>query len=209
MHKPSNYLVVTYFLTYLPITYEAYFLQNWLPRWNQILTWLRFIDNWLMTGIQWMVCWWVLVHCGPDWALIGHIQYVGLQPTGGAFPKCWARLHYNLPRLLFFGNAESVRCYLNLNLQLTHLDSQWTDDTSHVPQSKTMGSALHYKSALLRSGLYCDVVSAIDLLTCEASSLSSSVKAQFIMFSSVLGNLSIAIVLRLWSANQYCVFWKS
>jgi len=66
-----------------------------------------------------------------------------------------------------------------------------------VLQSKIMGSALHYKSALLRSGLYCDVVSAIDLLTCEASSLSSSVKAQFIMFSSVLGNLSVGGVLRL------------
>jgi hypothetical protein len=66
-----------------------------------------------------------------------------------------------------------------------------------VIQSKTIGFALHHNSAMLRSGLYCDVVSAIDLLTCEASSLSSSVKAQFIMFSSVLGNLSVAGVLRL------------
>jgi hypothetical protein len=29
MYKPSSYLVVTYFPTYLPI-YETYFLQNWL-----------------------------------------------------------------------------------------------------------------------------------------------------------------------------------
>jgi hypothetical protein len=34
MYKPSTYLVVTYFPTYLPI-YGAYFLQNGLPRWNQ------------------------------------------------------------------------------------------------------------------------------------------------------------------------------
>jgi hypothetical protein len=31
-----TYLVVTYFATYLPIC-ETYFLQNWLPRLNQIL----------------------------------------------------------------------------------------------------------------------------------------------------------------------------
>ncbi len=42
MYKPSTYLVVTYFPTYLPM-YETFFLQNWLPRWNQILTQLRFI----------------------------------------------------------------------------------------------------------------------------------------------------------------------
>jgi hypothetical protein len=30
MYKPSTYLVVTYFPTYLPTTmYETYFLQNW------------------------------------------------------------------------------------------------------------------------------------------------------------------------------------
>jgi hypothetical protein len=37
MYKPSTYLVSTYFPTYLP-TYKTYFLQNWLLRWNQILT---------------------------------------------------------------------------------------------------------------------------------------------------------------------------
>jgi hypothetical protein len=31
MYKPSTYLQVAYFPTYLPI-YETYFLQNWLPR---------------------------------------------------------------------------------------------------------------------------------------------------------------------------------
>jgi len=38
MYKPFTYpVVVTYFPTYLPI-HETYFLQNWLSRWNQILT---------------------------------------------------------------------------------------------------------------------------------------------------------------------------
>ncbi len=37
MYKLFTYLLVTYFPTYLPI-YETYFLQNWLSRWNQILT---------------------------------------------------------------------------------------------------------------------------------------------------------------------------
>jgi hypothetical protein len=63
MHKPFTYLVFTYAPTYLPI-YETYFLQNWLLRWNQILTRMRFIHNWVIIGIQRMVCWWVLVHGG-------------------------------------------------------------------------------------------------------------------------------------------------
>jgi hypothetical protein len=83
VYKPSTYLVITFFLpiylymkpswylfsylstyiwdvfaiyfpTYLPIS-ETYFLQNWLPRWNHILTQLRFIHNWVISGIQWMV----------------------------------------------------------------------------------------------------------------------------------------------------------
>jgi hypothetical protein len=47
------------FPTYLP-SYEFYFIQNWLPRWNEILTLLRFIHNWAITGIQCMVGSWVL-----------------------------------------------------------------------------------------------------------------------------------------------------
>jgi hypothetical protein len=65
MYKPySTYLEVAYFLTYLPIS-KTYFLQNLLPRWNQILTLLRFIANGVITDIQWMVHWWVLGQCGP------------------------------------------------------------------------------------------------------------------------------------------------
>jgi hypothetical protein len=37
MYKPSIYRVVAYFPTYL-LVYKTYFLQIWLPRWNQILT---------------------------------------------------------------------------------------------------------------------------------------------------------------------------
>jgi hypothetical protein len=61
--KPAICLLVTYLPTYLPIC-ETYLLQNRLPRWNQILTQLTFIHNWVIMGIQWMVRWWVLVHCG-------------------------------------------------------------------------------------------------------------------------------------------------
>jgi hypothetical protein len=64
MYKPSTYRVVTYFSTYLPTYIPIYFQQNWLPRWNQILNQLRFIHEWMITDIQWMVHWWVLVHCG-------------------------------------------------------------------------------------------------------------------------------------------------
>jgi hypothetical protein len=37
MYILSTYLAIAYFLTDLPI-WKTYFLQNWLPRWNQILT---------------------------------------------------------------------------------------------------------------------------------------------------------------------------
>jgi hypothetical protein len=58
MYKPSTYTEVTYFLNYLPM-YETYFLQKGLPRWNQILTQVRFIHNWVKTGIQRMAGAWV------------------------------------------------------------------------------------------------------------------------------------------------------
>jgi hypothetical protein len=66
MNKPSTYLLVTIFLP----TYETYFLQNWLPRWNQILIQLRFIHNWVIMGIQWMVHRLVPVPCGLASVLI-------------------------------------------------------------------------------------------------------------------------------------------
>jgi hypothetical protein len=34
----------------------------------EILMQLRFIQNWVITGIQWMVHWQVLVHSGPKQA---------------------------------------------------------------------------------------------------------------------------------------------
>jgi hypothetical protein len=37
---------------------------------------LRFIHNWVMIGIQWMVCWWVLVHL---WQLINRTEILVLQ----------------------------------------------------------------------------------------------------------------------------------
>jgi hypothetical protein len=53
------------FPTYLPI-YETYFLQNWLPRGNQILTQLRFIHNWSTNGHPMdgalVGCWFTMAH---------------------------------------------------------------------------------------------------------------------------------------------------
>ncbi len=101
MYKLSTYhLVVIYFLTYLPI-YETPFLPNWLPRWNHTLTHLRFIHNWIITGIQWMVCWWVLVHCGP-W------YYSMLSPLWGSF----ACLVFGPRSLFLFLTCSWVLCFL-------------------------------------------------------------------------------------------------
>ncbi len=63
MYHLSTYIVVRYFLTYLSIAL-TYFLLNGLPRWDHVVTQLRIIPNWLITAIQWMVHWWVLVYCG-------------------------------------------------------------------------------------------------------------------------------------------------
>jgi hypothetical protein len=60
-------LFVTYFSNYLPIC-GTYFLQNWLPRWNHTLTQLRFIHNWVISGIQWMVRAGSLL---PTWSWLG------------------------------------------------------------------------------------------------------------------------------------------
>jgi hypothetical protein len=68
MYKPSTYLEVAYFPTYLLIS-ETYFLQNWLLRWNQILPQLRFIHNWVIADIAWMVRWWVLGQYGWEFAI--------------------------------------------------------------------------------------------------------------------------------------------
>jgi hypothetical protein len=54
----GGWLSCLFFNTYLLTT------NNQVPRWNHILTQLRFIHNEVIRGIQWMVCWWVLVHCG-------------------------------------------------------------------------------------------------------------------------------------------------
>jgi hypothetical protein len=62
IYLPNRHLssyIRTYY-TWLPSYTRGY------PRWNQILTQLTFIHNWVMTAIQWMVHWWVPVHSGPQ-----------------------------------------------------------------------------------------------------------------------------------------------
>jgi hypothetical protein len=89
MHKPFTCLVFTYAPTYLPI-YETYFLQNWLLRWNQIWTQMRFIHNWVIRGIQWMVCWWVLVHGG-----VVHKCSMWQRAPWRTWEKEWSGLFFN------------------------------------------------------------------------------------------------------------------
>jgi hypothetical protein len=114
MYKPSTYLVIAYFPTYLP-TYETYFLQNWLLKQNQILTQLRFIHNWVLTGIQWMIHWWVLVHCGglcssfADLDKCGHIRacVIRIRPTVQQRPMKLLVVHTNCHNQLWLGEWGS------------------------------------------------------------------------------------------------------
>ncbi len=115
MNKPSTYVVITYFPTYLPI-YETYFLQNWISGWNQILTQLRFIHNWVITGIQWMVHWWVLVHCGPATTLkafSGQV-FTSVEQLLLFDPGNWSGLGPGI------NNPPARYCLLKPGKQLTH-----------------------------------------------------------------------------------------
>ncbi len=51
------YLPCSHLFSYLSI-YWTYFFQKGLPRWDRILTQSRFIRNWVIFGIHWMVHWW-------------------------------------------------------------------------------------------------------------------------------------------------------
>jgi hypothetical protein len=53
--------------------YKTYFLQNWLPGWNEILTQLRFIHNSVITSIQWMVHQWGAGSLWPTFVVF-HVQ---------------------------------------------------------------------------------------------------------------------------------------
>jgi hypothetical protein len=68
MYKSSTYPLITYFPTYLPI-YETYFLTELVikvkPNINSVEVHPELSNN----GSQWMLHWWLLVHCGPfSWA---------------------------------------------------------------------------------------------------------------------------------------------
>jgi hypothetical protein len=86
MYKPSTYLVIAYFSTYIQELFDGIGYQGW----NQILTQLRFIHNWVIRGIQWMVCWWVLVHCGRYVILmvVPHLHQTGVI-IGSHFSQNW------------------------------------------------------------------------------------------------------------------------
>jgi hypothetical protein len=108
MYKPSTSLVITYFRTYLSI-YETYFLHNWLPRWNKISTQLRFIHNWVIMGIQWMVGWWVLGHCGQENLTQGMLLSFD-HPSGS-----WSRAKV----------SEKFHRHANLIIFLDHIKQGW------------------------------------------------------------------------------------
>jgi hypothetical protein len=73
--------------------YVTYFIGNRLQRHNQILTWLRFIHNWVIIGIHWMMCWWVLVHSGHSLKLFpqkqSHSQSVNFSIKLPIIPDSW------------------------------------------------------------------------------------------------------------------------
>ncbi len=84
------------------ITYWAP-LQMLLPRWNQILTQLRFVhNNWVITGMQGMVHWWVLVYFGQ--------AHVGIEVLHNQLSTCWSQCHRQiLFRSLFKCLAHSAK----------------------------------------------------------------------------------------------------
>jgi hypothetical protein len=126
MYKPSLYLVITYFPTYLHI-YETYFLQNWLPRWNQILTQLRFIHIWVITGIQWMVHWWVLVHCGRsgDFAMLKLMLLHKQTCLHLGVGRVLAGAHKDAPRAEFWASSTGLWSPARVNQHPPSNHARW------------------------------------------------------------------------------------
>jgi hypothetical protein len=137
MYIPSTYLAIAYFLTYLPI-WETYFLQYWLPRWNQILTQLRFIHNWVMTGIQWMVHW------RGRWFNVATL-YTCNSPDVGCLKLSWeiVRWTYKNPnKLLYY-----IVCVCVCVLKQTRKSSLQRRRTRGVSQCGLAISATKYRKA--------------------------------------------------------------
>ncbi len=82
--------------------YETYFLQNGLPRSNQILTQLRFIHNWVRWDIQWMVNWSVLVHCDS----CGYLSKMSLKKKKQTLENSSSSPHWILGS--FISSSESM-----------------------------------------------------------------------------------------------------
>jgi hypothetical protein len=77
-----------------------------------MLTQLRFIYNWFIVGIKWLVCWWVLVQFGQQWVtctLEAHGLDVGLTMQYDGFVLC--SLHSPvIPYLKWFSHGTFVLC---------------------------------------------------------------------------------------------------
>jgi hypothetical protein len=58
------YLLDSELLSYLSTYMYNPFLTEWVSKVKPDITRLRFIDNGVITGIQWIVRWWVVVHSG-------------------------------------------------------------------------------------------------------------------------------------------------
>jgi hypothetical protein len=125
MYKPSTYLIVTYFPIYLSI-YDTYFLHHWLPTGNQILAQLRFIHNWVIMGIQWMVRCWVPVH----YDLWQH--HVCEKPAKWTLRFLKA---HKVDTLIIehFGTSFSILLLLN---DLKCYKSTFSSSTNHLPNAK-------------------------------------------------------------------------
>jgi len=75
MCMPSIYYLNSELFSYLSTYMYNPFLTEWVSKVKPDITRLRFIDNGVITGIQWIVSWWVVVHSGQFWGSKGLLQY--------------------------------------------------------------------------------------------------------------------------------------
>jgi len=109
---------------------ETYFLQNGLPRWNQILMQLRLVSSRVIMGIQWMVgCWFTMSKKEPQLMEHRPLKYA----QGRGVHETYLKWRFDLLDLFYFNKPNMFKTYwvyidwrwLETNLSTNKITNEW------------------------------------------------------------------------------------